>query len=139
MDFDNRFEWLLWTRKPFWQIDLNPLWICGCGDQVGKLLRRFLIENRFAPLGCVQVLDQTLHSIVDATDPNTALIAIQAQHHRFMVVDCPHEVVRVISQRNNLHFALEYTRFVNVIELIDSNFDRTFLDANGGLEFVVQR
>ena len=138
MDFDIGFQRLFWACKSFRQVNLNPLWIRSGGNQVGKLFGRLLIEHCFATFGGVQVFDQAFHTIVDAADPNAALIAIQSQHHRFVVVNRSHEVVGIIPQRNDLNFALIDARFVNVFVFVDSNFDRTLFDPNGCLEFVVQ-
>ena len=139
VDFDVRFEWLLRASQTFGQIDLDPLRIGCCRDQVSELFGRLLVQNRLATFGSVQILDQSLHSIVDAADPNASLIAIQSEHHRFLVVDGPHEVIGVISQRNNLHFALIDARLVDVFHFVNANFNRAFLDANRSLQFVIQR
>ena len=86
----------------------------------------------------MQIFDQSFHSIVDAADPNAALIPIQSQHHGFVIVDRSHEVIRVVTQGDNLNFALIDARLVDVLDFVDANFDRAFFDSDGGLKFVVQ-
>ena len=139
MHFDDWLQGLLGTSQSFRKIDLYPTRI-GCRrNQVSKLLCRLLIKDRFAAFGSVQVLDKPFHPIVDATDPNASLFAIQSEHHRLLIVDRSHEIVWVVAERYDVEFTLVNTRLVDVRMLFHSDFERTLQYSNRRLQLVIQR
>ena len=86
----------------------------------------------------MQVFDEAFHSIVDTADPYAALISIQPKHHRLLAINRTHEIVWIVTERDDMKVTLKDAWPVDVLILLDSDLDGTLQDANRRLQFVIQ-